>query len=173
MLDEATRTRLNAISERSLRDKPPPRCEILELGGGKVRYMIDKRTGVALRTEGVFDGIHPGRKRGPTITPRGGLAPGDERGHRQPVSAYDDPRLTEVPENFSSEAPSSNRGPKWDLDKRGRELAEANPDHEVKLISDDLVLPGETRPFATTYYLKFDGELTDGSLTIFNKSKPK
>ena len=152
----------------TIRTFPPAGCTAPTVTKrvGKVVYEVNGE-GLTVTAEGTIDGPHPGRAKGRRPEPVGGRAPGDHRGHLVPEGAVDDTATVNVKENIISESGASNLGPKKQLDNLLSRIKCDNPGAVVRLRAEALRKPGETRPFAITYYITVDGQLTR-AVTILN-----
>jgi RHS repeat-associated protein len=134
--------------------------------GKSVEYFKDQ-DGNVIGAEGEIAGRHKGREKGHRPDPEGGLKQGDHRGHMIPENGVADPAEVNVVENMISEAPSSNLGPKKVVENLAINIKEMIPSRSVRFRAEKHLRPGETRPFAMSYFIKVDGVKVYG-VTIFN-----
>ena len=132
-----------------------------------VTYTVDESTGLTVRAEGVVSGPHRGRGKGYRPEPVGGRLPGDHRGHLIPEGGVDNPASVNVRQNIIAESPRSNLGPKKQLDLLASRMAAQNPNSTVRVVAEVQRRPGESRPFAVTYWIERDGQRVYGQ-TILN-----
>lgn len=70
--------------------------------------------------------------------------------------------------NVISEAPGSNLGPKKAFDNLISRIAAENPNSVIRVVAEPARWPGQTRPFAVTYWIEQDGVRIYG-VSIFNR----
>jgi hypothetical protein len=122
--------------------------------------------GLPARVDARIVGSHPGRGKGYRPEVLGGRAKGHHRGHLAPengVEASDLP-LVNSKLNLISEASTSNLSAKKVFENRLLELADANPNSSVRIISEVHRIPNDPVPKYVMHYIALDGKIIRAAL---------
>lgn len=140
---------------------PKTKTTTIHYGGGAeaggATYVVNAE-GLTIEATVTIEGPHPGREKGSLPDPKGGLVPGEHRGHMGPEGGVADPRMTNLVENLISEAAHSNLSPKKKFDNLASKVGAALPGR-VKTRSKPVRKPGVARPEEMIHELVVDGKV--------------